>query len=176
MNDSIIKESLAYSLASELHEAWREQRKKDDGTYEPRIKTSNDEEWNEAHNTNQVDIANTAFKDLPVNWQYENLEAARVVISLVYDFVLDNRIFSKIEIEQMAEIIHNEWLKRNSWVYDKTYGNSDLAVSYSELSKEEQDKDKAQIYRGIYKVYDYLNGLVDVNFLCKQYRLSKRIK
>jgi hypothetical protein len=32
-----------------------------------------------------VDIANTEFEDLPKDWKYENLEAAKVVVELVYD-------------------------------------------------------------------------------------------
>ena len=34
MNDDLIKEALSYSLGSDLHEAWRAPRKKEDGTYE----------------------------------------------------------------------------------------------------------------------------------------------
>jgi hypothetical protein len=35
-----------------------------------------------------VDIANTKFEDLPSNRKYENFEAAKVVVNLVYDSVL----------------------------------------------------------------------------------------
>lgn len=33
-------------MASDLHETWRETRKREDGTYEPRMKKSKDEKWN----------------------------------------------------------------------------------------------------------------------------------
>ena len=85
MEDRVVKEALSYALGSDLHEAWRASRIKDDGTFEPRIKKSKDEAWNEAHGTDEVDIANCSFSELPSNWQYENLEAAKVAIDLVYD-------------------------------------------------------------------------------------------
>ena len=53
------------------------------------IKKSKDEEWNLAHGTDEVDIANCTFEELPSNWQYENLEAGRVAIGLVYEKVLN---------------------------------------------------------------------------------------
>ena len=34
MNDTIIKNALSYALGSDLHEAWRAPRKKEDGTFE----------------------------------------------------------------------------------------------------------------------------------------------
>lgn len=39
MDDIVIKNALSYSLASDLHEAWRLTRRKEDGTYEPRKKS-----------------------------------------------------------------------------------------------------------------------------------------
>ena len=119
MNDELVKNALSYALGSDLHEAWRAPRKKEDGTYEPRIKKSKDQMWNEIHGTDEVDIANCSFDQLPSNWQYENLEAARVAIELVYDKVLSGEQFTKNEIEEMANVIHNEWLKRNDWVFNQ---------------------------------------------------------
>jgi hypothetical protein len=52
------------------------------------MKKSKDEEWTKKHGTDDVDIANTSFADLPSNWKYENLEAAKVAIDLVFDKVV----------------------------------------------------------------------------------------
>lgn len=172
MNDELVKNALSYALGSDLHEAWRAPRKKEDGTYEPRIKKSKDQIWNEIHGTDEVDIANCSFDQLPSNQQYENLEAARVVIELVYDKVLSGEQFTKNEIEEMANIIHNEWLKRNDWVFNPEYGNPQLAVPYEQLSKEEQDKDKAQLWPAQAKVQAYIDGLLDIEQICVQYNLS----
>ena len=145
MDDKVVKEALSYALGSDLHEAWRAPRKKEDGTFEPRMKKSKDEAWNASHGTDDVDIANCSFAELPANWQYENLEAARVAIELVYDKVMAGEPIAPEELEEMASTIHEEWLKRNSWVFDPNYGDPKLAVPYAQLSKEEQDKDKAQV-------------------------------
>lgn len=91
MNNEVVKEALSYVLGSYLHEAWRAPRKLVDGTFEPRIKESKDEDWNIMHGTNIVDIANCAFSELPSNWQYENLEAAKVAIKQVFDKVINHQ-------------------------------------------------------------------------------------
>lgn len=172
MDDKIIKNALSYSLGADLHEAWRASRKKENGTYEPRIKKSTDESWNATHGTNEVDIANCTFEQLPSNWQYENLEAARVAIELVYDKTISKELFTQEEIEQMAEKIHEEWLKRNEWVFHPKYGDPKLAVPYEKLSKEEQDKDKAQLVPAQAKVQAYIKGLIDIEEICAQYNIS----
>ena len=176
MNDTVIKNALSYALGSDLHEAWRAPRKKENGTFEPRIKKSKDEAWNASHGTDEVDIANCSFEQLPSNWQYENLEAARVAIELVYDKTIAGEQITPEEVEQMASIIHDEWLKRNDWVFDSEYGDPKLAVPYVQLSKEEQDKDKAQLGPAQAKVLAYISGLVNVEEICTQYNLQTSIK
>lgn len=172
MDDQIVKEALSYALGSDLHEAWRAPRKKEDGTFEPRLKQSKDEKWNESHGTDEVDIANCSFEELPSNWQYENLEAAKVAINLVYGKTIAGEQITPEELDQMASTIHEEWLKRNSWVYDPNYGDPNLAVPYEQLSKEEQDKDIAQIEPAVMKVQDYKDGLINVEEICNKYGIS----
>ena len=172
MDDKVVKNALSYALGSDLHEAWRAPRKKEDGTFEPRIKKSKDEAWNARHGTDEVDIANCSFEELPSNWQYENLEAARVAIELVYDKTMAGEPITPEELEQMASTIHEEWLKRNSWVYDPNNGDPKLAVPYDQLSKEEQDKDKAQVGPAQAKVQAYMAGLVDVSSICEKYGIQ----
>ena len=176
MSNELVKEALSYALGADLHEAWRAPRKLADGGFEPRIKKSKDEAWNLLHGTDLVDIANHSFEELPSNWQYENLEAARVAINLVFDKVMANEEFTTEETLQMASIIHEEWLKRNDWVYDPNYGDPRLAVSFEQLSKEEQDKDIAQLAPAIAKVEAYMMGKVDVIELCDKYGLGSNKK
>ncbi len=176
MNDEIVKEALSYALGSDLHEAWRAPRKREDGTFEPRIKKSKDEAWNASHGTDEVDIANCSFEQLPSNWQYENLEAAKVAIQQVYDKTMSRGTITPEELEQMGAIIHEEWLKRNSWVFDPTYGDPKLAVPYEQLSKEEQDKDKAQVGPAQAKVQAYIDGLINIEAICEQYGITTSTK
>ena len=172
MNDEIIKKALAYSLGADLHENWRLTRKKDNGKYWPKLKKSKDLEWNNIHQSDTVDIANTPFSQLPSNLQKENYEAAYIVINLVYDKVLNEEPINNDELEQMGSIIHNEWLKRNTWVFDSEFGNAKLALPYDKLPKEEQDKDKSQIRPAIIRVNEFKNGNIDILELCEQYNIK----
>ena len=78
------------------------------------------------------------------------------------------------ELKEMASVVHDEWLKRNSWVYDPNYGNPLLAVPFSELSKEEQDKDIAQLIPAIEKVKAYIAGQISVDDICNAYGLTEK--
>ena len=176
MDNTVIKNALSYALGSDLHEAWRAPRKQADGTFEPRIKKSKDEAWNASHGTDEVDIANCTFEQLPSNWQYENLEAARVAIEMVFDKTMSGEQISYEESEEMASTIHNEWLKRNDWVFDPNYGDPKLAVSFAQLSLEEQEKDRAQLGPAQAKVQAYMNGKIDVEAICEQYGLPTSVK
>ena len=175
MDDDIVREALSHLLASTLHEAWRASRKKEDGTFEPRIKKSMDNDWNKSHGRDVVDIANTEFKDLPFNWQYENLEAAKVAINLCFDIIMNGEIIDEIKLDQISSIIHDKWLERNKWVYDSTYGNPTLIVSYNKLPKEEQDKDKSQAILAINIIQAYHHELIDIKELCQLYGIQKRV-
>ncbi len=149
------REVLSYMLASDLHEDWRSTRKREDGTFEPRMKKSKDEEWNKKHGTDDVDIANTAFKDLPSNWQYENLEAARTAIDLVFADVMMAEEIDEEKMEEMAAKVHEAWIKRNDWVKHPEYGDPVLAGEYKTLPEAEKEKDRAQLRLAIEHVKEY---------------------
>lgn len=172
MDDFIIKEALSYSLGSDLHEVWRANRKLEDGSYEPRIKKSKDEDWNIKHGTDEVDIANCSFAELPSNWQYENLEAARTAINLVYDSVIEGKQQTFEEIEMLSSEVHIAWQQRNDWVFDPNYGNPEQAVSYIELSEEEKEKDRVQVLAGIKKVQSYIKGEIDIDSIIASYGIE----
>ena len=148
----LAKAYFAESMWSDLHEEWRKTRLKEDGTYEPRMKKSKDPEWTDKHGTDDVDIANTKFADLPSNWKYENLEAAKVAIDLVFDYVVAWKEITDEMIEEMAAVVHEKWLERNSWVFDKEYGNPVLAQEYAKLPEEEKEKDRVQVRQAIAKI------------------------
>jgi hypothetical protein len=60
-----------------------------------------------------VDIANTKFEDLPSNRKYENFEAAKVAVDLVYEKIVNKEKIDSEMIEEMSKIVHEKWLKRN---------------------------------------------------------------
>ena len=87
MEDRVVKEALSYALGSDIHEAWRATRKREDGTFEPRIKKSKDEAWNEAHGTDEVDIANCSFNELPSSLiEKQFLFALRILDLILYAY------------------------------------------------------------------------------------------
>lgn len=134
------KSEIIQKLASIFHENWRESRA-EDGKYKPMIEKSEDSQWTESHGTNIVDIANTEFKDLPANWQYENLEAAKVAVNLVFDKVINWEEITSEMIEGMSKTVHEKWLERN-WI---EWSFENQRVDYDHLSEEEKSKDRIQI-------------------------------
>lgn len=166
MQDKRAKELLSYSMGSDLHEVWRAGRKLEDGTYEPRIKKTKDQAYIDAHGgNNEVDIANLSFAELPSDWQFENLEAGKVAINQVYDVMMGDTPVTKEQIEAMSSVVHDEWLKRNSWVFNPQNGNPDQAKPYQELSPEEKAKDRDQIKAAMTKVIKYREGEISLEDL-----------
>lgn len=135
----IQKSEIIQEVASTFHEEWRKNRLQDDWTYKPMIEKSEDEKRTKEHWTDTVDIANTAFEDLPDNWQYENIQAAQVAVDLVYEKDLGK--ITAETIEELSDIVHEKRLERN-WI---TWSFENQRVSYKELSEEEKSKDRIQI-------------------------------
>ena len=135
------KSEIIEKVASIFHEKWRENRLMDNGKYDPMVEKSKDKEWNLKHWTDMVDIANTKFEDLPSNRKYENLEAAKVAVDLVYDKVINwEEIISEM-VEEMSNIVHEKRLERNGieWSFENQ------RVVYQNLSEEEKVKDRIQV-------------------------------
>ena len=116
-------------------------RLQDDWTYKPMIEKSEDKKRTEQHWTDTVDIANTNFEDLPDNWKYENIEARKVAVDLVYEKILNLEKIATETIEKMSKIVHEKRLERN-WI---AWSFENQRVSYEDLSEEEKEKDRLQI-------------------------------
>ena len=109
-------DSVQNEIASQLHEDWRKTRLNEDGTYEPRFKKTSDEEWISSHNgSTEVDIANTAYEDLPTDWQAENAAAGSVVATELIIAQRNQGEINQTEVERISAKVHDEWLKRNDW-------------------------------------------------------------
>lgn len=126
-------------LAAVFHEDWRKSRLRQDGFYEPRWKTTNDEEWIKEHGASEVDIANTVYDDLPSDWQAENKAAAEVIIDIVESYGSID-LSNPETYNQVGEEIHQAWLERNSWAR-----GGELDVPFGELPENEQQKDISQM-------------------------------
>jgi len=152
--DKELEELKGLEIGSQLHEDWRKTRLNEDGTYEPRWKKVKDENFDfdesstcrkNEDGTIEIDIANRSFSELSSDWQYENLEAGKIVAQMVGD----KTELTDEERDEMASKIHDEWLKRNDWVFDENYGNPAQAVPFADLSEEEKDKDREQLKFGL---------------------------
>ena len=148
-------DNISQILWSKFHDEWRKSMAQEDWTYASRIEKVLDENRIQQHNwKTEVDIVNTEFEDLPSNRKYENLEAAKVAISLVSEKVLNWEEINSESLEEMAEIVHNKWLERNwmEWSFDFQ------RVNYDQLSEEEKAKDRNQLLQAIEIVKEYLNS------------------
>jgi len=117
-------------LASKLHEKWAEETRA-----LLMAKGAPLERFRDDGEGGQIDILNTSYAELTPKWQAENKAQAQSAITLVaqnMDSAIEN-------IEELAAQVHDQWLSRNSWAIEQ---KSPLAVPYSELPKEEKQKDK----------------------------------
>jgi hypothetical protein len=127
-------EQARITVASALHDQWRENRKKEDGTYEPRMKDDG--------LGGQVDIANTDYINLPEKWQGENKIAAETIVNLVYGAKQEGKDINSLEfLEEASEAVHVEWMKRNP----KEEWNAAQHVPYAELPETEKQKDREHV-------------------------------
>ena len=112
------------------------------------------------------------FKYLSVASQKDNLEAAVVAISLVYDKVMNGEEITEETLDKLAIIVHEEWLRRNDWVFDKEYGNPTLAVPYFKLPEDEKEKDRVQLRQAILKVQQYAKGNINIDEIITKYSIK----
>jgi len=129
------------TLGSAFHEDWRKTRLDEaTGTFEPRVKETKDVAWIEAHGTDQVDIANSTYEQLPEDWKAENKAAAEVVVGVMLDRdgVID--LSDESTRLEVGGIVHDAWLARNEWAK-----GGELDVTFDQLTPEEQAKDINQI-------------------------------
>lgn len=128
------------ALADRFHENWRTSRILEDGSCEPQIKSTKDETWIEANNTDQIDIANTNYADLPKDWQAENKAAAEAVIKVMVEHDGHINLANDAVRSAVGNKIHEAWLSRNEWAK-----GGELDVTFDELPVAEKNKDLDQI-------------------------------
>lgn len=132
-------------LADQLHEDWRATRRQEHGTFEPRMKTTNDATWIEQHGGEaDVDIANTRYRDLPSDWQAENQASAEVAIREVERAIRRGENLDENFVEKASSSIHDAWLSRNG-----SWAPPEQNRPYGELSEDEKEKDRVIVRRAI---------------------------
>jgi hypothetical protein len=129
------REAMVVAVGTKAHEDWRAGYRAANGD-KPRIKTTKDAAWVEAHGTDQVDIAGLTFSELPSDWQEENRLNAEVAVDLVLGQVEDSLGLGSQFIEKASAKVHVEWLKRNPWAPEAQ------KKTYAELEEAEKEKDR----------------------------------
>jgi hypothetical protein len=150
LNDKNFFESDVDSIAGQLHDSWRVSRKLEDGTIEPREKVTKDQEWINSHGTDRVDIANTTYEDLPLDWQAENKASAEVALGSVYKIAFygegqfGDRNFLNFDsfVEWASSEVHEGWLDRNG-----SWAPPEQKLPYESLPEEEKEKDRIIIQK-----------------------------
>ena len=145
------KQQQIAELGGLLHNEWREPRKQEDNTFEPRMKKTKDQEWIDEHNTDEIDIANTNYENLPEDWKGENKLSAEVAMNEIYEAISQQRNLDDSFVEEASSVIHDKWLERN-----KDWAPDEQNKPFGELSEEEKEKDRAIIKKGI-EIYQQNN-------------------
>lgn len=115
-------EGAVTQFASMAHEEWRK-------NFDP---TGSKERIKKNSDGSEGNI-NVPFEKLHPDWQKENLAAGRAAEDAVKKFPDD--------IEQAAEYIHIEWMKRNP----KADYNAAQHVAYDQLPEDEKEKDRVHV-------------------------------
>ena len=126
MEEGVAEDSLnedpVIQFASKAHNEWRKNFDPT-GTKERIKKNSDGTEGN----------INVPFEELHPDWKKENLAAGQAAMMAVKRFPNN--------IEQAAEYIHNEWMKRNP----KADYNAAQHVAYDQLPEDEKEKDRVHV-------------------------------
>lgn len=123
------------AAASALHKAWADAYKASNGADAKRIKKTKDQAWIAKNGTDEVDIANTDFKDLPQDWRKENEESAKSAVKSVIKAARKKPKTGRF-YKATGDAVHKAWLKRNgAWAPDHQ------KLPFMKLSQEERRKD-----------------------------------
>ncbi|CAF0950652.1 unnamed protein product [Rotaria sordida] len=87
-----------------------------------------------------VDILNTKYDELPPDLAYDNRATARIAGKYILQGVRRKRLFNQYYIEEISEIIHIEWMKRN-----RNRSKEELMVPYANLTNTEKNKDRRAV-------------------------------
>jgi hypothetical protein len=182
-----VKKILGYEVGSRLHEAWRATRGEEKTARlgrEPRWKKTKDAAFiSKAQasdvvkvdgETVEVDIANMSFEELPSDWQKDNLEAGLTATRLVMNEigkegsigVQQLLALTSEQLEKLGDAIHEAWMQRT----EKGDWNAAQFVPYSELPREEQEKDLDHVRVVMQALREVIEGKLSLEDLRHKYK------
>jgi len=153
-----LKTEIAPGYAANLHDKWRNSRKKAEGTAVDG-QPNREERWKpidpENHDSPKADIANTPFDKLPPAWQKENLLSAECAMEDIDD--LTQKTPEIVDLEETSARTHVKWKERNPWAEGEQSG------LYSELSTEEKNKDREVIQGAVDSIKEQGHNIRTIN-------------
>jgi hypothetical protein len=128
-------------LAHQLHQAWQAAWRREHGGERRMKPVKQDQQWIRRNGTNEVDIAATEFKDLPIDWQAENLASAKAAIDIVQQLRREGKSLNdEATLEEASARLHVNWLSRNG-----SWASAVQRRPYDRLPEEERQKDRVVI-------------------------------
>ena len=100
----------------------------------------------------RYDIANLAFEDLPEHYQFENMQAATVACSDIFEQVINGGQFDEEFIHSASVSQHEAWIDRNA-----AWAPASQLVPFDELSQEDKDKDTVIVLRALRAFQPYMS-------------------
>jgi hypothetical protein len=133
-------------VAGRMHEHWRSGRTLPDRSgFEPRIKPTTDKRWIKRHGVDQVDIANTQYRDLPADIRRENWQSARHAIKVIREGKRQGvNVHSDTFLESASSDVHDAWLLRNA-----ATATEEQKLPYAALSEVEKAKDRVVVLNAL---------------------------
>jgi hypothetical protein len=133
------------AVASHMHDHWRTPRRLEDGRYEPRPKKTSDQEWIAKNGTDEVDIANTNYENLPADRKKEIEASASVAVGLTADGLRSGqKVSGSAFVESASAKVHEAWLKRNG-----EGAPPEQQLPYAQLSETEKAKDRVFVLKAL---------------------------
>ncbi|XLQ19621.1 MAG: hypothetical protein ACKUBY_03445 [Candidatus Moraniibacteriota bacterium] len=135
-------ERLIITVADNVHEKFKViYKEKNNGT---RIKATLDSNWIKKNGTNQVDLANLCYSDLPLDWKNERWHGSKVAFDEVLRVSHNSGSFNDKFVEIVSHLVHEDWLSRNMSRAEQQH-----QLPYKFLSEAAKEKDRIFVYAAI---------------------------
>jgi hypothetical protein len=103
----------------------------------PYIKQTTDAAWIAKNGTDEVNLAQCAYDELPSDWKRERDAGAEIAVRAVRDALQSGRVLDAVFIEEVSKELHDKWLERNA----HRAGEVQMRA-YADMPESEKEKDR----------------------------------
>ncbi len=162
--------TLKEGVANKIHADWQAGFRAKKGDLEPRFKpvkakyfdwvVANKALFQSLLNAGQakieIDIAHVDNSNLDPGNAGENNAAAEGALAVALDaFVNEKDLKSEVVIDELSSLVHDQWMARNG-----SWASPEQMVPFSQLSGEEQEKDRVIVRHAIAAVTEHFSSKV----------------